>query len=363
MTSLNLFRVISFTLLTLVAGRSVAEMSVRVEKPDWYKVISGNSSWYIELDGEFDVGAAIRVAAALEAAGTDGADIYINSPGGNLMEGMRIGRLIRKSGANTYIGTLARDSKKNFAGKIGLTQVPGYCYSACALAFLGGIYRYAWEPVKYGVHRFSSSAAATSGDLDVGQIVAASIGAYIKEMDVGPALFSLMVEQGRESMRLLTTSELATLNVSNNGRQKPTWSIEVIEGGQYLRGVQATNFGEGKAALFCEKGQVVYYSFYQAGTEQSRSIARGGWFHSLLVDGRTVALPDSIRAKASGQEISAAIPLTREQVLSIAGSSKVGHAMQLGRDAPTFVGYQIDIPSTASRRVSTFLRNCLVASR
>ncbi len=363
MTRLFLCHIASLALLTLSASTTAAEMSVRVEKPDWYKVLSGNSSWYIALDGEIDVGAAGRVAAALTSAGTDGADVYINSPGGNLLEGMRIGRLIRKANASTYIGTLARDTKSNFAGQAGIKRVAGHCYSACSLAFLGGVYRYATDGDEYGVHRFSSTASPTSVDLDTGQIVAAAIGAYIREMDVDPALFTLMVEHGKQNIRLLSTSELARLNVANNGREKAEWSLEVVEGGQYLRGVQNTVFGQGKAVLLCEKGRIYYYSFYQSGNERAKSIARGGWYHSLLVDGNTVPLPDSIQAKASGEEISAEFPLTREQVLSIAASSKVGHAMQLARDAPTFVGYQIDIPTTASRRVGTFLRNCLAGVR
>ena len=358
-TPLFLCRIVGFALLTLAASSSAAEMSVWVEKPDWYKVLNGNSSWYIVLDGEIDVGAAGRVAAALRSAGADGA----NSPGGNLLEGIRIGRLIRKANANTYIGTLARDTKNSFAGKPGLRRVPGYCYSACSLAFLGGVYRYATDGDEYGVHRFSSNASPTSSDLDTGQIVAAAIGAYIREMDVDPALFTLMVEQGKHNIRLISTPELVRLNVANNGRQKAEWSLEVVEGGQYLRGVQNTVFGQGKAVLLCEKGRIYYYSFYQAGNERARSIAGGGWYHSLLVDGNTVALPDSIQAKASGEEVSAEFPLTKEQALSVAASSKVGHAMQLARDAPTFVGYQIDIPTTASRKVSTFLRNCVAGVR
>lgn len=337
-------------------------MSVRAEKPDWFKTLNGNTSWNIVLEGEIDAGAAARVAEALRSAGRDGADVYINSPGGNLLVGMQIGRLIRNAGANTRIGTLATDPAHAFAGKPGVKHVAGYCHSACSLAFLGGVYRYAGKDDGYGVHRFSSSASPTPVDLDTAQIVSAAVGAYIREMDVDPALFDLMVERGRDGIRLLTAQELTRLNVVNNGRQRAEWSIESIEGGQYLRGIQDTVHGQGKAVFFCHKGQIGYYSFYQAGPERAKSLASGGWYHSLLLEGKTIALADPANAKAVGDEISAEFSLTRDQALSIASSSKVGHAMQLGRDAPTFVGYQIDIPSAASRKVSTFLRNCYTSA-
>lgn len=338
-------------------------MSVQADKPDWFKVLNGNASWNIVLDGEIDSGAAARVAEALRSTGSDRADVYINSPGGNLLVGMQIGRLIRQAGASTWIGTLARDTANTFAGKAGVKHVAGHCYSACSLAFLGGVYRYAGKDDEYGVHRFSSGASPTTGDLDAAQVVSAAVGAYIREMDVDPALFDFMVERGKDSIRLLTDAELTRLNVVNNGRQKAEWSIEIVEGGQYLRGVQDTVHGRGKAVLLCQKGRIYYYSFYQAGIERAKSLVSGGWYHSLLVDGKSIALADPARAKASGDEISAEFPLTRDQAMSIASSSSMGHAMQLGRDAPTFVGYQIDIPASASRKVSTFLRNCFATVR
>src|SRR6185369_11883167 len=84
-------------------------MSVRVEPPDALKVIRKDTSWNIVLEGEIDSEAPQRVKAALQKAGPDGADVYISSPGGNLFAGMEIGRLIRRAGANTHVGTLVAD--------------------------------------------------------------------------------------------------------------------------------------------------------------------------------------------------------------------------------------------------------------
>nr|DAP29549.1 MAG TPA: putative periplasmic protein [Inoviridae sp.] len=335
-------------------------MSVRVERPDWYKLLNQNSAWNMVLSGEIDAGAPARVAQALKQVGNDGADVYLDSPGGNLLAGMQIGRILRKAGANTHIGSLVPDNDHKFAGKPGVIPVPGGCYSACSLAFLGGVYRYVMEGSQYGVHRFSSPSGSTDDDLDAAQVISAAIGNYIRDMDVDPGLFGLMATQGKDGIRNLTKSDLASFNVVNNGRKRPEWTIEAIEGGQYLRGVQDTVYGQGKAVFFCAKHRILMQSFYQIGAEKAQSVAAGGWFHSLLLDHKAVPLPNPVRAKVSGSEISTLFPLTTDQSMAVASSTdSIGHAMQLAREAPTFVGYQVDVPASATQKIRAFIHNCL----
>ncbi|WP_249931288.1 hypothetical protein [Ramlibacter sp. 2FC] len=318
-----------------------------------------NSSWYVVLDGEIDADDPARVAAALSKTGADGADVYINSPGGNLLAGMDIGRIIREAGANTHIGGLMQVPSISIPSMPRWKSVPGVCYSACALAFLGGVYRYASSDSEYGVHRFSRRSGSNQNDLDAAQIMSAAIGTFIRDMEVDPGLFDLMVQEGKDKIRILSKVELTGLNVVNNGRKKPVWSIEVMEGAQYLRGVQDTVYGQGKAIFLCYANRILFQSHYQAGAEMASSIASGGWFHSLLADGKTLPLPEPARISATGNEIYTVFSLTSEQSLAIASSSSVGHAMQRARDAPVFVGYKIDIPDSSSGKVHTFIRNCL----
>jgi hypothetical protein len=337
---------------------NAASMSVRVERPDLYKLMNQNSAWNIFLDGEIDSTTPKRVAEALAKTGSDGADVYINSPGGNLLAGMKIGTLIRQAGANTYIGSLIPDPTFKIGGKVGLKPIPGGCYSACSLAFLGGVYRYAIGNSQFGVHRFSSSSPSTENDLDTAQIISAAVSNYIRDMGVDPALFDLMVESGKDDIRLLSKEELTSLNVVNNGRQLPHWSIEVVEGGEYLRGVQDTVYGEGKGLFSCAKQNVIFQSFYQIGAQKAKSVAAGGWYHSLLIDGKTAPLPEPAAIKANGDEIYSLFILSKQQAVAISSARRFGHAMQIGRDAPTFVGYQIDIPPASALKVSAFIKNC-----
>ena len=77
---------------------------------------------------------------------------------------------------------------------------------------------------KYGVHRFSRDARPSPEDLESAQVISAAVGAYIREMGAAPEVFDLMVQAGKDSIRVLTPSELTRLNVINNGRMAPEWS-------------------------------------------------------------------------------------------------------------------------------------------
>ena len=355
----QLFRRLGAAAFFLTLATCANALTVRAERPDWFKALNQNSAWNITLHGAIDADSPRLVAEALKKAGTDGADIYFDSQGGNLLAGMKIGRMIRQAGANTHIGKLVPDPGNTFAGKAGVKSLPGNCYSACTLAYLGGVYRYTDEKSQFGVHRFSSAKGPADTDLDTAQILSAAISNYIREMDVDPGLFDLMVQEGKDGIRVLNSRELTRLNVVNNGRKRPQWSIEAVDGGMYVRGVQDSIYGQGKVVLYCENHEMLFQSYYQAGPARATSIQSGGWYHSLLVDGDPLPLSDPFHIKASGAEIATMFLLTESQVLAIAAGTSVGHAMQLARDAPTFVGYNVDIPPESTQRVRTYIRNCL----
>jgi len=97
--------------------------------------LMGNNQWTIFATGEIDADAGKRLAKLIadKRIPTISSLLYLHSPGGSLLGGMDLGRVIRNNLLVTYIGRL------NAAADI---VEPGYCYSACALAFLGGEYRY-----------------------------------------------------------------------------------------------------------------------------------------------------------------------------------------------------------------------------
>jgi hypothetical protein len=59
------------------------------------------------------------------------ANVYLHSPGGSLIGGVRLGELFRKLGMGTAIGRTVKQSSGDFS-----EIKPGKCLSACAFAFM-----------------------------------------------------------------------------------------------------------------------------------------------------------------------------------------------------------------------------------
>lgn len=335
-------------------------LQIRVEQPDTYKRMSGIDTVYIFLSGVIDANSPKRLANVLKDERNHFADVYINSPGGNLLAGMELGRQLRQSGATVNIGIGGVKPRKDLKEMPFIDVKPGICFSACSLTFLGGVYRFISEGSKFGVHRFYSNSGPSPDDLALGQMLSATISSYIRDMGVSGDLFNYMVTAGPEEMFVIPKNELKKLNVVNNGRQLATWSIEAVEGGQYLRGEQITLYGRGKMVFLCTEKSVGMLSFYEAGQERANQIASGNWAHSLLLKNSTVLpLSKPIHIDIVGDEIEQSFKLTKREVDLITTSDSVGHAMQVSRDAPSFVGFTIDvIDKTHKDRVKNFLNNC-----
>ena len=90
--------------------------------------------FWIEAQGEILPSTPGTAAVVLAKPGPP--DLVFNSDGGDKAAGMELGRIIRKEGKNTGIGTSVpiEGDNRGFAEQGG----PGVCRGACAIAFLGG---------------------------------------------------------------------------------------------------------------------------------------------------------------------------------------------------------------------------------
>jgi hypothetical protein len=143
----TLIRVLFCLLVLLVAHSSHAALHVTLLRPDIGTLLLAGEHWRIYLSGEIARGDAERLVKLIADNRIPAATLYFDSPGGNLLEGLALGRLVRKLGFWTDIGR-RRGETNETAG--------GICLSACAYAYLGGVYRFHRDDSKYGVHRFSS---------------------------------------------------------------------------------------------------------------------------------------------------------------------------------------------------------------
>jgi hypothetical protein len=128
--------------------------------------------------------------------------IVLNSPGGLLVEGLRLGRFFHDAKIATYV----------FAGGIG-------CHSACSLAFLGGRDSATGKPLRVmmagarlGFHQFSArfdpARNYTQKDMnaaveDAHRVMDSIIG-YLRAIDEDLSFLTLMLKAPHESIALLS---------------------------------------------------------------------------------------------------------------------------------------------------------------
>ena len=298
----------------------------------------------VYLDGRIDAGAPDRLAEAL--SGVDGRiAIWLNSPGGNLFAGMQLGRVIRKHGASTHI----IDPQ---------TLLPGECYSACSLAFLGGAYRFSDNGARYGVHRASLRGGPRTGDPDLDQDLSSAIRAYIREMGVDARLLDLWLKARPDEMYVLSQQEARSLGVVNNGRKPPQWSIAKNSGGSRLQGRQVTVEGTGTVSFSCDKQQTVFGSVYEAARKGERIDARG-WSHWLTIEATEIALTSPRVSDSEGSVVRSTFVLPPDVVRRVRAAAQIGHLMKPPSNDSSAISYAVDIDAKSASMVRSFLGNCL----
>ena len=178
------------TLLLAASPRSASALEFEVQS-------SADGQNFLILSGEFKASDDLReIEAALRAG--KGAIVSFNSPGGNVYAAMEVGRLIRRLNLST--------------------AQPRYqeCASACSLAFLGGVQRYA-DPGAIGVHKssFTPDIPMTAEEaVSAVQQGTADVIAYISEMGADPGLLALAFSYDSSDIRYLSGSEMAQFRVT-----------------------------------------------------------------------------------------------------------------------------------------------------
>lgn len=181
--------------LGILAGlASLASSAAALE----YSHADNNGVRFLIVSGPFGLSEDLsRFATALQASGAR--LVTFDSPGGSTQSAMQLGRMIRALGLLTY-----QERRMD-------------CASACSLAFLGGVTRYA-DPGSIGVHRSSFSPDVPySRDQAVSEVQqgTADIMAYLREMGVDSGLLEFALRYDQTDIRYLSASEMRALNVIN----------------------------------------------------------------------------------------------------------------------------------------------------
>ncbi|WP_145924491.1 MULTISPECIES: hypothetical protein [unclassified Rhizobium] len=172
-------------LAAAIAGSANARLTYQIHSTD----AAGS---FVIVSGSFDYGDDLSQLRELVAREHPTVVVF-DSPGGNVLKAMELGRLIRSLSLSTL---QVRQSE---------------CASACSLAFMGGVSRVA-EPGSIGVHKSSfndTDALHVADAVSAVQQLTAEVIGYMSEMGVDPGLLKLSLSYDSSDIRYLSGSEMA----------------------------------------------------------------------------------------------------------------------------------------------------------
>jgi hypothetical protein len=195
------------------------------------------------------------------------------------------------------------------------------------------------------VHQFKSR-GEDGGDEGTAQIASAVIVEYVRSMDVDTELFGLSVSASPAAMNEIDRATLERLNVVNNGRTRPVWTIESADGRLYLKGQRMTNeSGINKFILYCMNQRATLLVIFDALHRDNELMNMPA--HSLLIDDKVYPINASSKEIRNGL-FNGAYNLSPREILALRKAQRVGLALRFTYEAPVFLGFQ-DMPVAEGR--------------
>lgn len=178
--------------------------------------IPSNSTTFVYAHGEITIDTPQRLEAHLKSIEEGSPHIIFNSQGGSLFAGIRMGEIIRKNGVSTSVGEWQFKNMGHYIDK--KESGPGNCFSACALAFMGGVERsldnrYSAQRT-LGFHQFYGSLQIKGVELlSSAQITSALIAEYLRSMGAHPSLFETMSRTPPSQMFVPNAQQISMMNI------------------------------------------------------------------------------------------------------------------------------------------------------
>jgi len=194
-----------------------------------------NCASYITYDGPINEN-SLKEFGKRASNLTSGTTVLLNSTGGDLSTGIRLGQLIRSLRLNTRVGQISE--KDNVT-----TLEAGSCYSTCAFAFLGGVVRQVSEESKYGFYPLYSI-QKTTGKLDDKALknALANIGQYFNQMGIDIQLLKMIISLKEKELYIVNQANLKLLNVDNTASiALNRWNVQALGNGKLIATVSEKN--------------------------------------------------------------------------------------------------------------------------
>jgi hypothetical protein len=223
---------------TVPATHRIPRLSEQDFRPISFEWLAGGET--IIANGRITPGSSERFKSFLAAQAVPrSARVWLNSPGGDLAEGLQMGKVIRAHQLDTLIarvGPAAGTALRPFD-----RIAPAECDSSCNFVFMGGIKRELAEHSNFGVHRFQAAGQSrpnTSTDpnnlplIETAQIASAVLVEYLQEMGVDPNFLTYMA--GTREITYLPQNILQELRIVRG--YSTNWETNVRNGSYVLRG-------------------------------------------------------------------------------------------------------------------------------
>lgn len=238
-----------------------------ITQPMTFEILYDNK---ILAKGQFTASTAATLKKFLaEHPLPPGSIVYLLSFGGELDEGMAVGAIIREHGFNTDIGsrdelppfaklfpegmlnalnklqanepsaTPALDALLSNLGEEAIPEIshlnraffPGYCLSACAYAYLGGVERTMVTGSRYGLHQFAGNCPTTDDCMNRVQEKFGNLIGYVQKMGVDPGLLVAASAAAPNSFNFLSSEEQVRYRVLYSPVVE-TWSLAQDDDGR-----------------------------------------------------------------------------------------------------------------------------------
>jgi len=211
------WRTLAAVAISVASGASYPAAAKTVPGTDYLQITAvapgyagrpaSDDRWFIYLEGYIDTGATARLSRVLDGQRIGNAVVYFDSPGGHVVEAMALGRELRNRGFATSVGARTTGAAVPRAGR---------CYSACPIAYAGGVLRSLEPGSVLGTHRAANSVPVPD-EAAFQQVVTGQVKDYLVEMGIGRELVAIMSAVPHQSIRELSTEEAIRLGLVNTG--------------------------------------------------------------------------------------------------------------------------------------------------
>lgn len=271
----------------------------------------------IYFSGVFDAAALRRVRALMQSGQMPaGADVYLDSPSGDVAAGMELGRLLRAARLNTHLGVWRPRAWH------GTPARPATCLDACAYAWLGGVYR--WPPSggdRIGLREALLPDRQTAAP---GSPSPQSLRDYMRSMGVRQDYFAHVLGPVVNGVVWWKPDKMAPWLVANNGRQPLAADYRPAPGAPTLALSQVVRGGRHQITLQCAPGHVTVSARDSVGGHRARQLAARAMYAYFEVDRQPKQQRQGDRPTADGD----ALVFTRQ--LPFAELAPMLHTVSLG---------------------------------